>query len=194
MLYTHGMAHQSETELLAQRLDAIRTEKAALMKKVEELNADEQRINYALDVFRSVVADLGKAAGANIEVALSGVGVVGMTATGMLSVGAPVQSGAQEQAQRSKQTLESLILDAFAAKDGMTSVEVAGIVELVSDAKKDSIMSTLSRMAGKGLVRREGKLYFRGAKGEGSGVVGTTEPSGATTSGDGLNFQQEEEL
>ena len=41
------MAPQTDTELLAERLDAIRSEKAALMKKVEELDADEQRIKYA---------------------------------------------------------------------------------------------------------------------------------------------------
>lgn len=177
-----SMTYQSETELLAQRLDAIRSEKAVLMKKVDELTADEQRINYALDVFRSVIG----------ERAISGVSSVQLnpvvvSATGTVS-GSSAATGvvkdSSEDRHRTRQTLESLILEAFAAKDGMTSVEVVSMLNLVSDAKRESIMSTLSRMAGKGLLRREGKLYFRGTKSEGP-EVGTTEPSIATMSGEG---------
>lgn len=179
------MAPQTDTELLAERLDAIRSEKAALMKKVEELDADEQRIKYALDVFRSVLGERAQAPEPKAAVALSGHATIGMTATGTLSVGssAPtvVVQGGQ---QRPKQTLEELIMGAFEAKDGITSIEVAELVQMFTDAKPESIKSTLSRMGGKGLVRRDGRLYFRGKKGEGS-TVGTDEPSSATTSGDG---------
>lgn len=178
------MGHQSDTEVLAQRLDALRTEKATLMKRVEELSADEQRINYALDVFRSVVADIAQAAEPKRDVSLSAHAIVNTTATGTLTVGPAVQPGAQE-AQRTRQSLESVILEVFSDKTGLTSGEVADRVGQFSDAKRNSILSTLSRMGGKGLVRRAGKLYFVVTKSEGP-EAGTSEPSVfATTSGDG---------
>lgn len=177
------MVYQSETDLLVRRLDAIRAEKATLLKRVDELSADEQRINLALDVIRSVVADFAPASTSKREVALSAVATVGASASATLTVG-QAQGGSENQRQRPRQSLESLILEAFAERDGMTSVEVAGMLELVSDAKKDSILSTLSRMAGKGLVRREGKLYFLVKKGE-SPEAATSGLSIATASGEG---------
>ena len=65
----------------------------------------------------------------------------------------------------------------------MTSTEVVDMVEIftTATAKRESILSTLSRMSSKGLLRREGKLYFLVKKGE-SPEVGTSGPSVATES------------
>lgn len=184
----------TDTELLTQRLDAIRTEKSSLMKRVEELSAAEERINYALEVFRSVIADVTKDEPPKSHVLVAGSGSYSITGHAPTLTVEPSPAATDEQRPRVRQSLESMILGTFNEKTGMTSGEVADTVELFALAKRDSILSTLSRMTGKGLVRREGKLYFRVTKGEGSGVVGTTEPSGATTSGDGLDIQQDEEL
>lgn len=177
------MIHQSETDLLIQRLDAIRAEKATLLKRVDELSATEQRINLALDVIRSVVGDLTPTSTSKPEVTLSAVAAVGPSTSATLTVG-QAQARGEDQRQRRRQSLESLILDAFAARDGITSVEVAGMLERVSGAKRDSVLSTLSRMAGKGLVRREEKLYFLVKKGE-RPEAATSGLSVATMSGDG---------
>lgn len=170
------MAHQTESELLAQRLDAILSERAAIKKRDDELSADEQRIRLALDVIKSVMADYGQAPEVRPAIQLSGHATVSMTASGTLSTAPAATVPAQP-----KQRLENLILQAFEAKDGMTSLEVVSLLELVSDAKRESIMSTLSRMVSKGLMRREGRLYFRRKQGEGR-EVGTTGPSVATES------------
>lgn len=176
MCYSHAMVHQTESELLAKRLDAILSERAAIKKRDDELSADEQRIRLALDVIKSVMADYGQAPEVRPAIQLSGHATVSMTASGTLSTTPTALAPAQP-----KQRLEDLILQAFDAKDGMTSLEVVGMLELVSEAKRESVMSTLSRMASKGLMRREGKLYFRRKQGEGP-EVGTTGPSVATES------------
>lgn len=170
------MAHQTESELLTQRLDAILSERTAIKKRDDELSADEQRIRLALEVIKSVMADYGQLPEARPAAQLSGHATVSLTASGTLSSVPATPSPIQP-----KQRLEDLILQAFEAKDGMTSLEVVGMLELVSDAKRESVMSTLSRMASKGLMRREGKLYFCCKQGEGP-EVGTTGPSVATES------------
>lgn len=172
------MPHQSDTELLVQRLDAILSEKAMLMKRVEELSAAEERIKYAIDVFRQVVGEIqepSRVVSASSNVALN------ISSSGMLTTNPAPQPATDN---RARATLESAILDVFSGKTGITSGEVADQVTLFTTAKRDSILSTLSRMTGKGLVRREKRLYFRAVKGEGS-EVGTSEPSVATKSVEG---------
>ena len=179
------MPQQSDSELLALRLDAIRSEKADLIKRIEELTADEQRINYALDVIRSVLGNQAQGTGSHRELSLSAHADVRATATGTLTAGSEIQTAAQNLLARPRQRLEDLILNAFDAKDGMTSMEVVAMLELVSGAKRASIMSTLSRMVASKRLRREGKLIFRSTKSEGP-EAGTSEPSVfATTSGEG---------
>ena len=90
----------------------------------------------------------------------------------MLAVGASgtlvavSSSGEGVAGPRPKQRLEDLILAAFGDSGGLTSVEIAAAVEKVSDAKRESVLSTVSRMASKKLLRREGKLYFLVQKGD----------------------------
>lgn len=170
------MAHQTESELLAKRLEAIQSERSVIKKRDDELSADEQRIRLALEVIRSVLADFAHAVESRPSVQLAGSATVVVSTGGTLTTaqGAPA-------AVQPKQRLEEMILQAFDTKDGMTSLEVVAMLELVSDAKRASVMSTLSRMASKGRMRREGKLYFRSTKGEGP-AVRTSGPSGATES------------
>lgn len=173
------MSYPTESKLLAQRLEAIQAERIAIKRRDEELSADEQRIRLALEVIRSVVAEYGSESEAqpttlpSAHAALSLPGLA-LSATGSTTPAAPASFQSQP-----KQRLEDLILQAFDAKEGMTSLEVAG---LLSHAKRESVMSTLSRMVSKGMVRREGKLYLRSVQGEGPEVVATTGPSIATES------------
>lgn len=173
------MAHPSDSELLAQRLEAIQSERADIKRRDDELSADEQRIRLALDVIRSVKASFGQATDARPPIQLAAHAVVEVSSSATLTMAPAVQPAPTPP--RPKQRLEDLILQAFEAKDGMTSLEVVSMLDLVSDAKRESIMSTLSRMASKGKVRREGRLYFRSKQGEGP-EVGTTGPSVATES------------
>jgi hypothetical protein len=162
------MTQPSESDLLNQRLDAIRAEKAPLLKRLNELEAQEERINYALEIMRDVLAEVCGPS-KQVELPIGGVGAVAAVA----------HAGP-------RQTLEQLIIDVFIDKTGMTSGEVADMVDMFSPVtvKRESILSTLSRMASKekGLVRREGKLYFMVKKGESPEVVATTGPSVATES------------
>jgi predicted transcriptional regulator len=176
------MAQRSDTELLADRLDAILTEKAALMKRIEELSADEQRIKYALDVFRSVLGGLASSGAAAVQL-----GSVALNATGGSAVvqSSGATSSPSDERPTQRQTLESIILNVIGSTGALTSIEVADAVKLTSDAQRNSVLSTLSRMASKGRLRKEGKLYFLAAIGEGSEVGKTSEPSVATMSGEG---------
>ena len=180
MCYIRAMAHQSDTELLAQRLEAIQAARADIKRRDDELSADEQRIRLALDVIKSVKASLGQATEDRLPIQLAAHAVVATSASATLTTALSVQP-APNPAQP-KQRLEDLILQALEAKDGVTSLEVVSMVELVSDAKRESIMSTLSRMASKGKVRRDGRLYFLVKKGESPEVVATTGLSVATES------------
>lgn len=158
------MTRPSESELLNQHLDAIRAEKAPLIKRLNDLQAQEERINYALGIMREVLDEVcGPLKPFDQD-----------KATGIAGAGAP--SGP-------RQTLEQIILGVFSDRTGLTSGEVADIVEANSPTavKRESTLSTLSRMAGKELIRREGRLYFLVKKGEGP-EVGTPEPSDATKS------------
>jgi len=174
------MVHQSDTELLAQRLTAIQTERADIKRRDDDLLADEQRIRLALDVIRSVKASYGQAADDRPPIQLAAHAVVEPSTSATLTT-APTAQPASPLAQP-KQRLEDLILHALDGKDGVTSLEVVSMLQLVSNAKRESTMSTLSRMAGKGKVRRDGRLYFLVKKGESPEVVATTGPSVATES------------
>ncbi|HMR81249.1 MAG TPA: hypothetical protein PKD61_39325 [Polyangiaceae bacterium] len=176
------MPQQSESDLLSARLEAIRAEKLSLQRRLDELDATEQRISYALDVFRSVVADAQRAGSANVTVGLAGVSMNAVGGSGALD--AVSASGEGVAGPRPKQRLEDLILEAFGESGGLTSVEIAAAVDKVSDAKRESVLSTVSRMASKKLLRREGKLYFLVQKGD-SPEAATSGLSGATTSGEG---------
>ena len=167
------MAHQSDTDLLAQRLEAIRAERADIKRRDDELSADEQRIRLALDVIKFVKASFEQATDARSPLQVAAHAVVEASATATLTTAPP-------PAQR-KQRLEDLIFQALEAKDGVTSLEVVSMLDLVSDAKRESVMSTLSRMGTKGKVRRYGRLYFLVRKGEGPEVE-TSGPSVATES------------
>lgn len=173
------MAHQTDSELLARRLEAIQSERSDIKRRDDGLSADEQRIRLALDVIRSVKASFGQATDARPPIQLAAHAVVEESSSATLTMAPAVQPAPTPP--QPKQRLEDLILQAFEAKDGMTSLEVVSMLDLVSDAKRESIMSTLSRMASKGKVRREGRLYFRSKQGEGP-EVGTTGPSVATES------------
>lgn len=173
------MVHQTDSELLTQRLESIQSERADIKKRDDELSADEQRIRLALDVIRSVKASFGQPTDARPPIQLAAHALVEVSSSATLTT-APVVQPVSTRGQP-KQRLEDLILQAFDAKDGVTSLEVVSMLDLVSDAKRESVMSTLSRMASKGKVRREGRLYFRSKQGEGP-EVGTTGPSVATES------------
>lgn len=176
------MPQQSESDLLSARLEAIRAEKQSLQRRLDELDATEQRISYALDVFRSVVADAQQAGAGDVSVALAGASMHAIGDSGTLVT---VSSSGEGVARlRPKQRLEDLILAAFGGSGGLTSVEIAAAVDKVSDAKRESVLSTVSRMASKKLLRREGKLYFLVQKGD-SPEAPTSGLSGATTSGEG---------
>ena len=180
MCYSHAMAHQSDTQLLAQRLEAIQAERADIKRRDDELSADEQRIRLALDVIKSVKASYAQAAEDRPPIQLAAHATVEASVSATLTT-APAAQPAPAPAQP-KQRLEDLILQALDAKDGVTSLEVVSMLDLVSDAKRESIMSTLSRMASKGKVRRDGRLYFLVKKGESPEVVATTGLSVATGS------------
>jgi len=180
------MGQRSDTELLADRLDAILTEKASLTKRIEELSADEQRIKYALEVFRSVLGGLVNSGSLSAQL-----GSVVVDATGSSSGGgtasatsASVTSPSDERPSQ-RQTLESAILNVIGSTRALTSAEVVAAVQLTATAQRESVLSTLSRMATKGRLRREGKLYFLAAIGEGPEVGKTSEPSVATVSMEG---------
>lgn len=181
MCYICPMAQQTESELLAQRLEAIVSERTAIKKRDDELSADEQRIRLALDVIRAVVADHSRPFELKPTQPIGLHGTLGVAADVTAALAATQPPAQVTPPVRPKQRLEDLILEAFEAKDGMTSLEVVAMLELVSDSKRESVMSTLSRMASKGMMRREGRLYFRRKQGEGP-EVGTTGPSGATES------------
>jgi len=176
------MPQQSESDLLSARLEAIRAEKRSLQRRLDDLDATEHRISYALDVFRSVVADAQQAGSGDVSVALAGASMLAVGASGTLV--AVSSSGEGVAGPRPKQRLEDLILAAFGDSGGLTSVEIAAAVDKVSDAKRESVLSTVSRMASKKLLRREGKLYFLVQKGD-SPEAPTSGLSGATTSGEG---------
>lgn len=174
------MAHQSDTELLAQRLEAIQIERADIKRRDDELSADEQRIRLALDVIKAVKASYGQVAEDRPLIQLAAHAVVEASASATLTMAQTAQP-APASAQP-KQRLEDLILQALNAKDGVTSLEIVSMLNLVSDAKRESIMSTLSRMASKEKVRRDGRLYFLVKKCESPEVVATTGLSVATES------------
>jgi hypothetical protein len=176
------VAHPTETELLLQRLDRLRASKASLTKALDEVTADEQRIAYALEVVRAVVAESKHSLSAPL-----GAEVGAQAATGALAayLASPEARIGDKEEGRGKQNLQNVILQLFTARDGLTSNQVAEVAAVVSGAKKESVQSTMSRMCAKELLRRQGRLYFRGAKSEGSEVVATSEPSTATSSGQG---------
>lgn len=157
------MAQQpTESELLRERLDGIREEKAELSARLRELQAKEERLAFALGVLEDVLSELNDKS-PRVQ--------VGESAADLFA-----------PAPGERQTLEQLILSLFGSWSTITSAEVVSTLALLTDAKRESILSTLSRMVAKGLLKRDGRLYFLGNKGEGSEVTTTTEPSGATTS------------
>jgi Penicillinase repressor len=78
------------------------------------------------------------------------------------SPGMPTVDVQADLSAKHGRSLEQIIFELFKdGEDGYTSVEVVEHVAKHSDAKKESITSTLSRMVAKGALRRDGKLYFR---------------------------------
>lgn len=157
----------SESELIARRLSAIKAEKDQLAARLEELVGEESRLSFALDVFREF-------AGSASEESDIRVGRVTVNDHEYVK-------GNWTRIFPERVSLESTILNVL-KEAGMTSAEVADTVALFAEAKRESVMSTLSRMVGKGLVRRDGKTYFPVRKGEGSEAVAASNPSSATKS------------
>lgn len=170
-----------ESELIADRLAQIRAEKERISDRMEELNGEESKLTFALEVFRSFVADRPVVTGLLAQA----MGEVQRDIERLYSPDAGVLNAVEPHLRPQAKNLEASIAS-FLRETGSTSAELADTVMLFVEAKRESILSTLSRMVGKGAARREGKLYFPPrAKSEGSEAVEATDPSIATKSGQG---------
>jgi hypothetical protein len=133
-----------------QQLDEVRAQQARLLDQIDSLTKElnrtqavEQKLVYVVDVIKQV---------------LGGAKVLDVM---MDSPRQPSSASSDHQAKDGK-TLEQLIAEMFTNEfQGYSSVEVVEYVAKHSDAKKESITSTLSRMVTKKALKRDGKLYFK---------------------------------
>lgn len=142
------MATTSTTALLAAKLEIVRKGKIAAQKTVDDLSAEEQRIGLALEVVRAVEAEHGGRATAAAPDSRLGPGVL---------VRAAVSNSSAEEKPK---TVVQMTLAVLKAESGLSAREVAERVVAATGTKRETVLSTLSRLKGEGMARREGKLYF----------------------------------
>lgn len=140
----------TDIDILEQRLTEVRATREALRAKLDRLTAVEQRLEFALSVVKQVMQ------GASDDDLLAADQLLGDVSSRDLFA----DDGGDSRAAESL-SLEALILKVFEARDGLTSVDVVDALQGVTTAKRESILSALSRACAKLHLRREGRLYFR---------------------------------
>ena len=137
------MATKSQATQLAERLRDVRARSADLRKQLEGLEQQERRLAVALEV---LTEEFGGGVPQDSE---------------------PRQAVTSEASGRRKGgSVEQMILDhVFTQRDGLTSAEVVELLAPHITASYGTVITSLSRMVGKGLLRRQGKLAFLTPKG-----------------------------
>jgi len=147
------MSDHDDLELIAQERTALAAEKAAVMKRLDELTASEQRLTMAEELIRALRI---KRAPTSL-VTLTAIATAHANAAATLTDAAKTEQGA-EKAQKIETLIEDALREAGAV--GATSQDIFAKVTAIREAKPESLASTLSRMVSKKAARREGKLYF----------------------------------
>ena len=137
----------SETlELLALKLAAIGRERTTITARLDELVTEEQRLRITQDVVKSLDAT-PKAQPEKIDLRASW----------------PLPAATRQGEQAPPLKVQDQIEFVLAKNNGLTATGVSAEVAKGWGTKRDTAMSTLSRMKSKGAVRKEGKLYFAAA-------------------------------
>lgn len=137
------MATKSQADQLAARLHDIRERAANLRKELECLDQQERRLGVALEV-------LAEEFGGSASVATNTRGA------------APPD----ERTKEHRGSVEQMLLErVFAQRDGLTSGEVVRMIAPHMTVNYGTVITTLSRMVAKGLLRKDGKRFFLAQKG-----------------------------
>lgn len=150
----------TDIELLRQELEALAGHKAAAIKALDAIAAEEQRLELALNVVQSLRAKHAfNPDGAPACQAAS----IGPTA----ALGTPTAVATQPRPRPSVEddkapTVEVLLREAVVSvgSSGATSSALFETVKKRREVTDSTLNSTLSRMVSKKLVRRDGRLYF----------------------------------
>lgn len=145
-------------QMLRDELIAIRSERQALAKRDAELTASEQRAAIAIEVVEAIASRAMSGAIAAVQLANAT-----LTAEGKSQATEPRSLLVGMGGRPRVASLEDHIGDVAGDSGGLTSDEIVAGVQKITEAKAESVKSTLSRMVKKGLMRRDGRLYFKTA-------------------------------
>jgi len=136
------MATKSQADQLAVRLRGVRAQADEIRKQLAGLEEQERRLTLALEVLAEEFG--GKAASA---------------------ARAKLLPKADAIPEKSRSVEQVLLEHVFAQRDGLTSAEVVEMVAPYVETPYGTVITTLSRMVAKGLLRRDGRQVFLTPKG-----------------------------
>lgn len=150
----------SDIDLLRQEQEALASRKAAAIKELDSIAAEEQRLESALSLVQSLRAKhaFHPENAAAYQATPAGPTALFGTPTAIVGQPKPRRSGHDDD----KATVESLLREAVATvgASGATSSALFEVVKTRRKTTDSTLISTLSRMVGKKQVRRDGRLYF----------------------------------
>lgn len=154
------MDNPSDTALVRQELANLDLREASVLKELDDIAAEKQRLQSALSVLQAVRAKHGILV-ADSATASQASSASADAPTADTGVGPKRRRSGHAEADKAA-TVESLLCEAVATAgpSGATSATIFGTVKKWRHVTDNTLTSTLSRLVGKKLVRRDGRLYF----------------------------------